>query len=759
MPTSGTTYTFTGIPGWATAKNLYLWLYNDNDRKVEKEFVFSSEGGFHEQDHVTLSFQGVQEEANYTLIVFICDNSDGSWTVDDPSNLVIATSRLGVRQWAGYYTGETMTGYEIMTTDQTIALTPCLVNTDLVLKNPNGLIFAKQETYFLGFFPNTFNCFRGAPSDSVTGVIRGDLFELSVLCQGESSIALQMSFYDEDNNELFRTDPQRVALQSGVDMEWEIDVSAYPRHINVELSSLAGWSGLAPGTYDIYAQATAEGAIASDRSRAGSAVKYNSGVGNYLLNETLFAGRVRKTVSVEGTIDGRQITAICIPGPNDRFARVMTAEGVYYTFYSSETGAFSLDGGYIWTQDQDTLETAHYDKAAYAGKRTITITGGPGADDPELIEWLTGNATERPILGVTGISESSGALTWTDDIAGLDKYTTTTSGDYVSVSCPLDDRFPFNRIEEFTDADGNVFVKFPKLWMKWITTSSGDIDGFKVSDVQVDSSYFVPDAFLDPRDTTCNTYLDYFALGKYEASGSSSKLYSKSGQTCLTTMIRATARSAARAYGSSSDYYKGYQQLDFAQFTLYNILCMMYYRTANIQSVYGGRTGSGSISSWSGASVTGTCDGIAGLNGWNTTTDCVKMLGIENPYGNIWKWVDGCVLSGSAIYAHRLPQQFSDSTSSGSNLGFSRPTSDGYISVLRHGLSAENRSYVYAFEVAGSSSTYVGDYCWYDSGGYVPTVGGGWTTGASAGLWCLYGNNSIWDAVTNGGARLSFRPL
>lgn len=368
---------------------------------------------------------------------------------------------------------------------------------------------------------------------------------------------------------------------------------------------------------------------------------------------------------------------------------------------------------------------------------------------------LNASYLEATIIGFTGLTAAIGVLTLTDD--GTDKggYTTSTSGNYVSVSSHLDDMFPYNKIEEFEDSFGNVFVKFPKFYMKWVTDSNGVIDGWKISNVQVDSDYFIPDAFLKPDGS--GEYNDYFALGKYEMSGSSAQGYSKSGKSCLVNITRATARAAARGYGSESNNYNGYQQEDIAMLTAYNFLCMMYYGTANIQTVYGGRTSS--VSSWSSASVTGTCDGVDGMNGWNTSTDCVKMLGIENPFGNIHKWIDGIYFSGSTVYYQRYPQNFADSTANANTLGFSRPTSSGYVSALKHGTTDATKSGVYASAASGSASTYYGDYSWYNSSGTVLYVGGYWSSPSTAGLWYLDGNSSASHSVSYIGARLSYRPL
>lgn len=387
--------------------------------------------------------------------------------------------------------------------------------------------------------------------------------------------------------------------------------------------------------------------------------------------------------------------------------------------------------------------------ASETSTNTITFPYQPTADTT-----LYARYSEEFVIGVVDLTGgTSGALTLTDDGASVGTYTTSTSGDYVSVTNPLDSYFPFNQISEFTDASGNVFVKFPKLWMKWVLDSDGCINGYKFANAKADNDYFIPDAFLDPRDSTGATYLDYFALGKYEASGSTTKMYSKSGQTCLVSVTRDQCRIAARAYGANSNHYNGYQQLDMAQYTLYNLLCMMYYQTANIQTVYAGRT------SHSNATTTGSCNGVTGKNGWNTSTGCVKMLGIENPYGNIFKWVDGIYFNSSAIYIHRFPYQFADSSTNATSIGFSRPTSSGYISRLKKGTTDAMRSYVYASSASGTESTYYGDYYWYSSSGTVLRVGGRWDYGSNAGLWCLDGRNGAPSSASGIGARLSYRPL
>lgn len=372
---------------------------------------------------------------------------------------------------------------------------------------------------------------------------------------------------------------------------------------------------------------------------------------------------------------------------------------------------------------------------------------------------LYAHTPDAIIVGVTGLTNSRGDLTLTDSISNVGAYTTVKNGHFTSVINPLSEYFPFNQIEEFTDNEGNVFVKFPKIWMKWEKDSNGNLSGYKFSNGKADDDYFISDAYLNPSDTTGNTYCDYFALGKYEMSGSSSKGFSKSGASCLVNITRANARTASRAYGNASNFYNGYQQLDLAQLIMYNLLCMMFYRTAHIQKVYGGRTGSGTVKPWHDASVTGTCDGITGMNGWNTSTDCVKMLGIENPYGNITKWVDGVWFSDATIYVHRFPQQYTDGTSNAKTLQFNRPTSSGYVKYLKSGNTSDIQSFAYVSDAKGSSLAYYHDNSYYQSTGGVLFAGGYWSNTSFAGLWCLGGGSTAARSNPYSGARLSYCPL
>lgn len=350
------------------------------------------------------------------------------------------------------------------------------------------------------------------------------------------------------------------------------------------------------------------------------------------------------------------------------------------------------------------------------------------------------------LIGFTGLSDPSGSLVWTDDIADMADYTTSAFGDYVSVSSSLDNVFPYSQISETTDALGNVFIKIPRLYIKWIRNGK-IIDGIKISNARYDSDFFCPDWFK----RTSTEYYDYCLIGKYEGSvtdaGSDGKLQSKSGKICAPFVSLSHARTAASNVGSE------YRLYDFGMMTLYNFLCMLYYKTANIQTVWAGRTSASSIAN------TGGCDGVQGLNGWNTASGCVKMLGIENPYGNINKWIDNITFAGTSIYASR-------SASGAYSLGGTlRPNTDGYARWLGCGtdfstgdIKETTRSYVYCINVdGGTADTYMGDGVRYASNGVNLANGGHYYMGDAAGLWYLDGTKTAEGVASESltGARLA----
>ena len=64
----------------------------------------------------------------------------------------------------------------------------------------------------------------------------------------------------------------------------------------------------------------------------------------------------------------------------------------------------------------------------------------------------------------------------------------------------------------------------------------------------------------------------------------------------------------------------------------------------------------------------------------------------------------------------------------------------------------------YPTAVGGSETTYIPDYAYCNSGWRVLLVGGSWSNGGFAGLFCFYAYNTSSNSSSYVGARLLFHP-
>lgn len=369
--------------------------------------------------------------------------------------------------------------------------------------------------------------------------------------------------------------------------------------------------------------------------------------------------------------------------------------------------------------------------AALVGVGVIATGVSLAVKNKDKVITVDGSITGHTVIGFKGMTDESGELTWTGDIAKYnddEAYETESAGNYVKVTSKLDNVFPYNSIIEVQDKSGNEFVGFPKMYMSYNKNGFGYIDGVNFANYKVNDSYFISDAWLNPDGS--GNYVDYFYIGKYEASGSTSKIFSKVGETPLVSVTREGFRTAARSYGTAKNNYNGYQQLDIAMYTVYALLTSCYYRTDNIETVYSGDSDTKEIDK------TGTTDGCNGLNGWNTSTHAVKMLGIENIYGSAWEWCDGIYFNVERVFYISNPTKFSD-TEGGMNIGFSRPTVAGWLEYLKAGTSSYTQSVLFPAVVGGSADTFEGSGYTYWDEAIMMWIGGAADSGDKCGLWAF----------------------
>lgn len=126
--------------------------------------------------------------------------------------------------------------------------------------------------------------------------------------------------------------------------------------------------------------------------------------------------------------------------------------------------------------------------------------------------------------------------------------------------------------------------------------------------------------------------------------------------------------------------------------------------------------------------------------------------GIENLFGSIYQFVDGVninerqawVCPDAASYASNL------FTAPYEQLSYINSVTDGYTKEM--GYDPARPYAAFPTTVGGSPTTYYGDYYYQSTGQRIARLGGSWSTGADAGLfcWALHSPSSFADLYIGG---------
>ena len=350
------------------------------------------------------------------------------------------------------------------------------------------------------------------------------------------------------------------------------------------------------------------------------------------------------------------------------------------------------------------------------------------------------------IYGVDGVGQSSPSLTRTDAAVGL-TYTIGAS----EIISDFSHCYPWSEMQEVVDELGNVFIRIPKFYTK-VTKNGNGTYKYQISGCRYDGFSTL---FIDGK----GNELDYVLVGKYEASGSPAKASSKSGQTVLVNINIVDMRTACKANG------EGYQQYDFLIDAIIKQLFMIEFATTDSQSIMAGWTSYDN----SAAIITGHTDSVKTASGsWNANNEsgcdtcnsdglhACKYRGIENLWGNVYKWCDGINFVGEKVYICLDPTKYVSENNAMPYIYMGdRDMGDGYMSKVA---PFEKFPLLgYCTEEYGDESSYFCDYCY--SYGSVLCVGGRWFIDARAGLWYWNGSNGASSADSSIGGRLCYKPL
>ena len=395
------------------------------------------------------------------------------------------------------------------------------------------------------------------------------------------------------------------------------------------------------------------------------------------------------------------------------------------------------------------------------GTWSITATlNGETATSSIACSSYTDYTLELSYVKVFGVCWNYGAqsttlsrLTKTSDPNGLVNVNITTEPSPAlgtgAGSSPFDSYLPWSGMEEYNIINNAVSYK-------------KGASGFSRS--SYDTAVYIPEYYFRIVDDATNKKRYFYiadkaksGFTKHPGSGkyvgrynTISGYYSKTGSKPLANITRATARTNSKNKGSK------WGQYDFASWCAVWLLYLVEFADWNSQSVIGiGICGSSSMANTGGTDSMNYHTGTAASS--RTTAGAVQYRNIENPWGNIWEWIDGVNFSDGTVYVCTTPANYADDTTSGYTNAGTKTQSDGWIKAI--GISSTAPWAFFPTEVGGSETTYISDYAYYYSGWRVLHVGGyyGSTTG-SVGLFFFSADGASSSSASGVGARLLFHP-
>jgi hypothetical protein len=202
----------------------------------------------------------------------------------------------------------------------------------------------------------------------------------------------------------------------------------------------------------------------------------------------------------------------------------------------------------------------------------------------------------------------------------------------------------------------------------------------------------------------------------------------------------------------------GWEQQFFTATSMIQMLFVVEYASLNSQAVIGqGVVNKAYRDLINDAEITGATSSLGNRSGRAVGTDglvSISYRGIENFWGNIWKWVDGFNIKDGFAYISGVNGDFISDKFDGNYTKVGElPHINGYISKI-----LLNGAFDYGFiplEATGTSSSKYADYYYQNPvGSFVARLGGRWGIGANAGAFCWHLSDGSGYRYSDIGARL-----
>ena len=349
------------------------------------------------------------------------------------------------------------------------------------------------------------------------------------------------------------------------------------------------------------------------------------------------------------------------------------------------------------------------------------------ANDPNKL--VTVNITTEPVPAVgtgSGSSPFDNYMPW----MGMEEYNVDVQAGAVGAK---------KGDSRFSRSNNAVMVKIPEFYYK--IEKSGSIFRYYVSDGPVDGLSLHPGS----GDNYMARYEGHIT---YDSGTGKFGLGSASGMTILTSNTRSDFRNKAKDNGPGS------QLRDIAAWCAYDLLYLVEYADWDSQK----KIGPGIVNDTA-AHKTGETDAMVYHTGRANSGDnaAVQYRGIENPWGNVWEWVDGINFNNYAPVICTDPTKYADDTTT--NYTVAGVPLGGSGSTKTLGIST-NLPWAYLpREPGGSETTYIPDSMNSSSAWKVLMVGGSRGNSSAAGLFCFHAGNSSSSSGVSIGTRLQFREV
>ena len=315
-----------------------------------------------------------------------------------------------------------------------------------------------------------------------------------------------------------------------------------------------------------------------------------------------------------------------------------------------------------------------------------------------------------------------------------------------------------------TNYDGNCMIAFPQVWMKFVEDNSTHQHVY-IANSQVDDNYH-----CYTHQNKNGTWLNEIFINAFEPSNVSSKLRSLAGQTILGNLSGETMRTYAQSNGSSWDF------MDYGELQMLQMLCVLMFKSLDTQAKIGTGVVGGSSSTYT---TTGSTKDKGMFYALSYDSTPIKVFGIENLWGNKYKWINGLVIpqvsssSDTATVKYKLCDYTTDGSTAtsytASGTGYKTLTTFANGGTQKYGYPNKlslNSDGLFAdpANLSGSTSTYIPDYAAFGGSNITSYnlfayFGGAYNNGLGDGLFFVMVSFRLSNANVGYGASLSCKPL